>query len=96
MNRPNYFKSEEGKKSAIYKLWMAIKPEYMMKWKGRKKMVFFGYNKRRENGLDWLIEKAKKHRDEIVVAHIYNNQTGERIYKIPGTVKGVKFSEDEQ
>ncbi len=81
----NYFKAEEAKKAAKYKLWLAIKPQFVSKWHGKRTMVYFGFNKRKENGLDWLLNKAKFLRDDIIEARIYDQTTDTCVYKIPGT-----------
>jgi len=81
----NYFNSDEGKKNALYKLWCAWLPQFQAKWQGRKTTVWFGLNKRKGNGLDWLLNKAKSLRHEFRVAHIYDNKTGKLLYTIPGS-----------
>lgn len=84
-NSPNnYFLNEDGKKAAKYKLWCGWLPEYIGKWQGKKSTVWFGLNKRRNEGLDWLFQKAKSLRTEFRVAIIYDNQTGKELYRIPG------------
>jgi len=80
----NYFLDEAGKKTAQYKLWCGWLPEYISKWNGKKSTVWFGLNKRRNKGLDWLINKAKQHQTEFRVAIIYDNQTGLEHTRIPG------------
>lgn len=80
----NYFKDAKAKKAAMYKLWIAWLPQYMSKWGNRKTSVWYSYNKRRDNGLNWLIERAKELRTEFKVAKIYDNQTGEELFNIPG------------
>lgn len=83
-DKQNYFKTDEGKQAALYKLWVAWLPQHIPKWGGKKTRVWFGFNKRKNNGLDWLIEHAKSLRAEFKVAKIYDNKTGNELYSIPG------------
>lgn len=70
----NYFKDEQGKSTAKYKLIIYWLPQYIPKWQGKKSTVWFSYNKRANEGLDWLIENAKKYSNEYETAIIYDNQ----------------------
>lgn len=92
---PNYFKSDEGKQAALYKLWIAWKPEYVMKWGNKKTRTWFSYNKRANNGLDWLINHAKSLRNEFNVAIIYDNQNPNAapLYTIPGISNSLPIEE---
>lgn len=81
---PIDFTNQDNCKNAKYKLWIVWLPQYRNKWGGNDKMTFYGSNKRKNNGFDWLFEKAKSLRTEFKVAIIYDNQTGLMKHKIPG------------
>lgn len=83
-NKSNDYSNPDVRQQCQYKLWIAWLPQYIPSHKGQKTMVYYSDNRRKNKGLDWLIEKAKSLRTEFRVAIIYDNQTREQMYKIPG------------
>ncbi len=78
------FTDQKTKDEATYKLWCCWRDEYKAKWQGNNATVWYSKNSRPNNGLDWLIEKAKELRIEFKVAYIYGPDRKEIIMKIPG------------
>lgn len=83
-SKSTYFKNGEGKKSAIYKLWVVFKDEYASKYPSNP-FVYYGYNKLKENGMQALVKLAGSKRSEFKVARIYENKAdGKMVMQITG------------
>lgn len=71
----NNFKNPDVCKAAWYKIWILYKPQFAEKY-NRKTSTIYGYNNKRNHGLDNLIKLAGKKQNEADLIGLYDNKTG--------------------
>jgi hypothetical protein len=71
----NNFKNPEVCKAACYKIWILYKPQFANKY-NRKTSTIYGYNNKRNHGLDNLVKLAGKKQGEADLIALYDNKSG--------------------
>jgi hypothetical protein len=71
----NNFKNPDVCKAAWYKIWILYKPQFSEKY-NRKTSTIYGYNNKRNHGLDNLVKLAGKKQNEADLIALYDNKTG--------------------
>jgi hypothetical protein len=70
----NNFKNPEIRDKAIYKIWVLLKPEFCSKYNVKKAITRYGFNNKKNRGIDNLVRLAETLEKEAELIHLYDNQ----------------------